>query len=188
MRKFSLVAFLFLIGCSQKEETKLDLGNIQWIDLSYAFDSTTLYWPNNLTGFVHTTDAEGITPLGYFYSSYSIFTPEHGGTHLDAPIHFAKDRLTIDQLPMTSLTGNAVVIDVSENALKTGIILFRFLILKHGKKNMDKLMKIPSYFLKPDTDNSTPTVKIFWHSFERNGSHSFVALPWNCTRNNNMAC
>lgn len=118
MNRISLLAILFIASCTQKEETKLNLENIEWIDLSYSFDSTTLYWPNNATGFVHTTDAEGITPLGYFYSSYSICTPEHGGTHLDAPIHFAKNKLTIDELPMTSLTGKAVVIDVSENALK----------------------------------------------------------------------
>ena len=118
MNRISLLAILFIAACTQKEENKLNLENIEWIDLSYSFDSTTLYWPNNATGFVHTTDAEGITPLGYFYSSYSICTPEHGGTHLDAPIHFAKNKLTIDELPMTSLTGKAVVIDVSENALK----------------------------------------------------------------------
>ena len=118
MNRISLLAMLFIVSCTQKEENKLNLENIEWIDLSYSFDSTTLYWPNNATGFVHTTDAEGITPLGYFYSSYSICTPEHGGTHLDAPIHFAKNKLTIDELPMTSLTGKAVVIDVSENALE----------------------------------------------------------------------
>jgi kynurenine formamidase len=118
MSRIFLIAMLFIFSCSQKEENKLNLENIEWIDLSYSFDSTTLYWPNNATGFVHTTDAEGITPLGYFYSSYSICTPEHGGTHLDAPIHFAKNKLTIDELPMTSLTGKAVVIDVSENALE----------------------------------------------------------------------
>jgi kynurenine formamidase len=66
---------------------------------------------------VHHTDSEGLTPLGYYYSSYSICTPEHGGTHLDAPIHFAQNKLSVDELPLSSLTGNAVVIDVSKNAL-----------------------------------------------------------------------
>ena len=107
-----------LSSCNDRSAENKDLNNLNWIDLSYAYDSTTLYWPNNPTGFIHTTDAEGITPLGYFYSSYTISTPEHGGTHLDAPIHFAKDHLTIDEIPLKSLTGDAVVIDVSENALK----------------------------------------------------------------------
>ena len=113
----SLTATAFLISCSQKKDNSMSLENMEWIDLSYSFDTTTLYWPNNVKSFEHTTDAEGITPLGFFYSSYSICTPEHGGTHLDAPIHFAANKLTVDQIPMSSLTGNAVVIDVSKNAL-----------------------------------------------------------------------
>jgi kynurenine formamidase len=44
--------------------------------------------------------------------------PEHGGTHLDAPIHFATGKWTVDELPLSSLTGNAVVIDVSEGLAK----------------------------------------------------------------------
>lgn len=115
---FLLCPILLQLGCQPPPKIPLDLNSLQWIDLSYAYDSSTLYWPNNPTGFVHATDAEGITPLGYFYSSYTLTTPEHGGTHLDAPIHFAKDHLTLDQLPLGSLMGNAVVIDVSEKALK----------------------------------------------------------------------
>jgi kynurenine formamidase len=116
--KFIAPLFLsiVLVACNNKKQTT-EFENMNWIDLSYAYDSTTLYWPNNVKGFEHDTDAEGVTPLGFYYSSYSICTPEHGGTHLDAPIHFAKDHLTVDQLPMSSLTGNAVVIDVSKNAL-----------------------------------------------------------------------
>lgn len=110
------ILIVVLISCSTKKE-KATFGE-NWIDLSYSYDSATLYWPNNPTGFEHKTESEGITPLGYFYSSYSLITPEHGGTHLDAPIHFAENKLTVDKLPLTSLTGNAVVIDVSENALK----------------------------------------------------------------------
>lgn len=118
--KFAIALILLcsLLGCNNGNEKNNELNKLSWIDLSYSYDSTTLYWPNNPTGFVHTTDAEGVTPLGYFYSSYSLSTPEHGGTHLDAPIHFSKDHLTIDQLPLESLTGEAVVIDVSEKALK----------------------------------------------------------------------
>jgi kynurenine formamidase len=116
--KYLFIFFtLLLVSCHKDSNTNLNLNDLNWIDLTYSFDSTTLYWPNNKTTFIHNTDAEGLTPLGYYYSSYSICTPEHGGTHLDAPIHFAKDKYTVDQLPLKSLTGNAVVIDVSNNAL-----------------------------------------------------------------------
>lgn len=93
------------------------LGQLEWIDLSYAFDSTTLYWPNNAKGFDLQTDAEGMTEKGYFYSSYSLSTPEHGGTHLDAPVHFSEKGQKLDELRMDQLTGRAVLIDVSEMAL-----------------------------------------------------------------------
>jgi kynurenine formamidase len=117
MRTAVLAMFVLCTACNQTTSINKESKEIEWIDLSYTFDSTTLYWPNNVKSFEHSTEAEGKTALGYFYSSYSICTPEHGGTHLDAPIHFSENKLTVDQLPLSSVTGNAVVIDVSANAL-----------------------------------------------------------------------
>lgn len=111
-----LFALMTLVAC-QPSTTNTLPADAQWIDLTYSFDSTTLYWPNNTKPFVHSTDAEGVNEKGWYYSSYSICTPEHGGTHLDAPIHFAKGKQTVDEIPLSSLTGNAVVIDVSKKAL-----------------------------------------------------------------------
>jgi kynurenine formamidase len=117
-------AFLFLmwmmVGCTDsKNKTANDLlANGRWIDLTYSFSDSTLYWPNNPSGFVLDTQIHGVTPGGFFYSSNAFSAPEHGGTHLDAPIHFAEGKRTADQVPLESLTGNAVVIDVSANALK----------------------------------------------------------------------
>ena len=105
---------LLILSCNT-EGKRISGG---WVDLTHTYDSSTLYWPNNPTGFVHHTDAEGVTPLGYYYSSYSICTPEHGGTHLDAPIHFSEGKQTADEIPLENLTGDAVVVDVSKKALK----------------------------------------------------------------------
>jgi len=93
------------------------LAELEWVDLSYSFDSTTLYWPNNIKGFELETEAEGMTEAGYYYSSYSLSTPEHGGTHLDAPIHFSAKGQKLDELSLSQLTGIAVLIDVSKEAL-----------------------------------------------------------------------
>ncbi|HEV8286445.1 MAG TPA: cyclase family protein [Chitinophagaceae bacterium] len=116
-----IAAFLIITSCESKKNSD-DAGEFlsagKWIDLTYSFSSETLYWPNNPTGFKLDTQVNGITPAGFYYASNAFSAPEHGGTHLDAPIHFAKDHLTIDQIPLTNLTGNAVVIDVSEKALK----------------------------------------------------------------------
>ncbi|WP_243839739.1 cyclase family protein [Algoriphagus zhangzhouensis] len=114
------VAFL-LISCYSNTPVETlspdPFADLKWIDLTYSFDSTTLYWPNNPDGFQHRVDAEGVTELGYYYSSYTLLTPEHGGTHLDSPIHFYEKGETVDELPLSKLTGNAVVVDVSEKAL-----------------------------------------------------------------------
>jgi len=117
MKYLFIFSTLFFVSCHNDSNKTPNLNGLNWIDLTHSFDSTTLYWPNNKTTFIHHTDSEGFTPKGYFYSSYSICAPEHGGTHLDAPIHFAKDKYTVEELPLTSLTGNAVVINVSKNAL-----------------------------------------------------------------------
>ncbi len=120
---FSFLFFLALItSCQKAAETSPSdpmesLAELEWIDLSYSFDSTTLYWPNNPTGFELETEAEGMTEKGYFYSSYSLSTPEHGGTHLDAPVHFSEKGQKLDELRLDQLTGKAVLIDVSEQAL-----------------------------------------------------------------------
>jgi kynurenine formamidase len=73
---------------------------------------------NNKITFHLDTLANGVTQSGFFYSSYQFCAPEHGGTHLDAPIHFAAAHQTADQIPIDRLNGEGVVIDVSEKALK----------------------------------------------------------------------
>ncbi|HKX57409.1 MAG TPA: cyclase family protein [Xanthomonadales bacterium] len=87
----------------------------QWIDLSHAYDDKTIYWPT-ANGFSKTTDFEGHTDGGWYYTAYSVCTAEHGGTHLDAPIHFAEGMQTSDQLSLDRLIAPAVVIDVTGQA------------------------------------------------------------------------
>ncbi len=82
------------------------------IDLSYAFDADTVYWPTAET-FKLEKDFEGVTDKGYYYSAYRYSAAEHGGTHLDAPVHFAKGRNTVDQIPVAQLIGSGLVIDVT---------------------------------------------------------------------------
>jgi kynurenine formamidase len=94
----------------------IDLQAAELIDLSHAFNAQTLYWPTSPSRFELKELAYGPTPGGYFYSSYAISTPEHGGTHLDAPIHFAENAETADRIPLSRLIAAAVVIDVSDAA------------------------------------------------------------------------
>ncbi len=83
------------------------------VDLTYAFDASTVYWPT-AEGFKLETDFEGVTDKGYFYSAYRYSAAEHGGTHLDSPVHFAKGKHTVDEIPLDQLIGPAVVVDVTK--------------------------------------------------------------------------
>ena len=81
------------------------------VDMTYAFGEETIYWPTNRPFSWEKTDW-GATEGGYWYASANYSASEHGGTHIDAPIHFGQGRSTVDQIPVERLVGPAVVIDV----------------------------------------------------------------------------
>jgi kynurenine formamidase len=112
MRIVSALLALVLAGCATTNRS-VDLATADVVDLTYAFDDKTLYWPNSPSGFELKQLAWGPTPGGYFYSSNAYSAPEHGGTHLDAPIHFGAGKRTSDQIPVRQLVAPAVVIDVT---------------------------------------------------------------------------
>lgn len=94
----------------------LDLARARVIDLSHSFDEKTIYWPTSPTNFKLTQLSYGETPGGYFYSANSFCTPEHGGTHFDAPIHFSKGGKSADQIPVRQLIAPGALVDVSGKA------------------------------------------------------------------------
>jgi kynurenine formamidase len=114
MRYLSILLIFTALSCQTRP---VSLEGAAWVDLTHSFDTSTLYWPNNVKGFEHPVDFEGMSPAGFYYSSFALSTPEHGGTHLDAPKHFAENRLSADEIPLSSLTGMAIVIDISAKAL-----------------------------------------------------------------------
>src|SRR5262249_38528324 len=89
----------------------LDAETAQLVDLTHPFDETTIYWPT-ARRFELDPVAHGITPGGWWYAANDFCAAEHGGTHLDAPIHFAEGGWTADQVPLERLRAPAAVIDV----------------------------------------------------------------------------
>lgn len=87
-----------------------------WVDLSHDFSSETLYWPT-APRFELSAEAKGETADGYWYEANRFSSAEHGGTHIDAPIHFAEGRQSVDQIPVSQLVGPGCVVDVSDAAL-----------------------------------------------------------------------
>ena len=95
-----------------------DLATAKVVDLTHPFDDKTLYWPTSPSAFELKSLADGKTPGGWFYRSNTFCTPEHGGTHLDAPSHFAEAGQTADRIPVRRLIAPAAVIDVRAAAAK----------------------------------------------------------------------
>ena len=117
----SLAVALVVGGCRAADPGENPLAAFdgsagRWVDLSHSFGPSTIYWPTDTVGFQHVELAYGVTEGGWFYSSYAFASAEHGGTHLDAPSHFAEGRHTADQVPLSSLIAPASVVDVSAKA------------------------------------------------------------------------
>jgi len=108
---------ILLWSCTAPPAQESDAWEGEWVDLTYPFDEQTIYWPT-ADKFRLDTVSEGLTDKGYYYSAFEFCAAEHGGTHLDAPVHFAEGKQAMDEIPIDRLIGDAVVLDVSEKALK----------------------------------------------------------------------
>ena len=114
--RLAQVLAVVLLAASAGDAVPFDLRGAELVDLTYPFDTETIYWPNAPSGFELERLAFGPTPGGWFYAANALCAPEHGGTHLDAPIHFAAGRRTVEQVPVQQLIAPAAVIDVSDRA------------------------------------------------------------------------
>ena len=117
MLRITLLSLLFLTAGTALAQNANPFSGYRVVDMSYPFNGDTIYWPT-ADGFQLEPGFVGITDKGYYYSSNTLTTAEHGGTHIDAPIHFAENQLAVDEIPLEQLIGAAVVIDVSAQADK----------------------------------------------------------------------
>jgi kynurenine formamidase len=101
------------IACTPDNADLLRTG--RWVDLSHDFSAETIYWPTAKPFRLEVVSAQR-TPAGYYYAANNFSAAEHGGTHLDAPIHFAEGQWTTDQIPIERLIGQAIVVDVQSGA------------------------------------------------------------------------
>lgn len=111
-----LLIGIFSLGIAASD-TKPQWPSGSWLDLSHDFSEDTIYWPT-AEHFTLIETYKGFTERGYYYASNDYRAAEHGGTHIDAPIHFAEGKRTVDTIPLEQLIGAAVVIDVSAKTLK----------------------------------------------------------------------
>lgn len=127
MRSFSLVVVVLLCtACAAStapvEEPPASTAVVAepaqtvLVDLTHPFDEDTIYWPTDTRGFVLETVSQGMTEGGFYYEAHQFRSAEHGGTHLDAPVHFAEGAWAVDEIPVERLVGPGVVVDVEARA------------------------------------------------------------------------
>jgi len=122
---YSIILFLIVSACDHRskapqkssESNHPKIFKKKFIDLSHAYSDKTIYWVT-AQEFKLDTVYNGQTDKGYYYSANNFSTAEHGGTHIDAPIHFAKNGQTVDEIPLEKLIGDAIKVDVSLKAFK----------------------------------------------------------------------
>ena len=110
-----LALLLGALACRQPPSLADRLARSTWVDLTYPFDSTTIYWPTAQPFRLAVVSAQRM-PAGYYYAANNLAAAEHGGTHLDAPVHFAEGKHSTDQIPLAQLLGPAIVVDVTRQA------------------------------------------------------------------------
>ncbi len=118
------ILLIVIISCQNKSDStentlsksEKSLSEKTIIDLTYDLSNETVFWVT-AKEFELEEVAKGITDKGYYYSANNFCMAEHGGTHIDAPIHFAEGAQSVDEVPLEKLVGNAIKIDVSNKAL-----------------------------------------------------------------------
>ncbi|MEP9412045.1 MAG: cyclase family protein [Candidatus Brocadia sp.] len=132
-------------------------GKASVIDLTYPLNERNAYWPvGNYTPFKYEVIAS-IKKDMVFSGRYS--TPEHLGTHIDAPNHFELNHSSVDQIPFEQLVGTAIVIDVRDKT----------------ERNPDYTLSQSDILLWEKENGQIPDGSIvllntgwsrFWHDFE----------------------
>ena len=115
-RRILITVFLgvfALAGCAPR----MEVPSGKFVDLTHSFDEQTIYWPTE-KGFELERGPAGVTEKGYYYAANRFCSAEHGGTHIDAPIHFFESRNTLDAIPLRQLIGRGALIDVSLKCAK----------------------------------------------------------------------
>ena len=110
-----LLVVIAWVACAGPVSAQIDERKL--VDLTYPFDERTIYWPTNKAFQWEKTDW-GMTAGGYWYASANFAASEHGGTHMDAPIHFGKGQHAVDEIPIQRLVGPAVVVDVTPGVVR----------------------------------------------------------------------
>jgi kynurenine formamidase len=146
----SPLAIWLLIGVSVAASASAQSQRI--VDLTHPFDSEAVYWPTE-EGFVLEPGTAGVTEAGYYYEAHRFRSAEHGGTHIDAPIHFFEQRWTVDEIPLEHLVGVAIRVDVrgpcaADRDYRVDVDDFRRWEKRHGRIPQGAIVLIDTGFAR----------------------------------------
>ncbi len=82
-----------------------------WIDLSVPVHNGMVHWPGDPA---YRIDRMKDFARGDELVLSHIDLGVHTGTHMDAPLHFVRDAMTIDQIPLDATVGEARVIEIHD--------------------------------------------------------------------------
>ncbi|CAL1268754.1 unnamed protein product [Larinioides sclopetarius] len=86
------------------------------VDMSYTFDETTQHYPGTKEFVLNVVRNGTLEGSDIWIQSEEYSSAIHVGTHMDAPAHFARGGLTVDQIPVHRLIAAAAVIDITAKA------------------------------------------------------------------------
>ncbi|MDR4507701.1 MAG: cyclase family protein [Candidatus Brocadiaceae bacterium] len=152
------VSFLFtghgLWGGILEEVMK---GKATVIDLTYPLNEKNAYWPiGSYAPFQYEVIAT-IKKDQVFSGKYS--TPEHLGTHLDAPNHFEINQPSVDNISFEELVGPAVVLDISSKTEQNPDYSLTRSDIVHWEEVNGKISRGDIVFLYTGWDKR-------WHDFD----------------------
>lgn len=148
-----LLVLVVNAGCvANYHANHLDWQQSRIVDLTRSFGADTIVWPTE-QDFKLTAQYAEDTPGGYYYASNRMELPEHGGTHIDAPIHFSEGKQTLDQIPIERMIGTAVRIDVAKQCAgnwdyRVAISDFERWETEHGRIQNDSIVLLDTGFAR----------------------------------------
>lgn len=139
------------------------------VDLSYSYDKNTIYWPTS-PPFEWKKDAWGKSEGGYWYASGTVTTSEHGGTHIDSPLHFAESKQSTADIPLRKLAGPAAVVDVSASCARSPDYLVTAADLENWERAHGKLQPVDIVLIRTGWGARWPNAKAYLGTDKRDVS------------------
>jgi len=108
------LALAILLFAQHKTAMSDQVAYREIVDLTHDLNDRSPNWEGTEQSPFQAKDLGSIEKDGYFSRFFT--TPEHYGTHLDAPAHFARGMWTVDQIPAERLVRPLVVLNVRGRA------------------------------------------------------------------------